>query len=442
MLKKIVVHPWLAPILALFWYLLLFPGRVHVDSESQLDLMSEGKSTSQWTAVWFRYLQIFTLNGRTVFIATFFCALLTFFTLRRVIQLICEDKSFRTMTLNLMYLTPLIGYSSITLNHDIVSTCGLLLSFISLFTTKDFSTKRIIFLIFYASLALTSFIGLIGVFTSLAIFILTNQKKNFKVKFTLASSLIFFILGGSIGVQRPPLSVVLLPMISDVKCIAQSKNGQISDRDWQVLIKIQSKESWTEKESCSSANSALNSDSKPNLLGRDFVETYIRILSQNSLHVIQAHLIRSSSAIPAPFLVPQNAPYSLDDDTLQLGIQKQNGLLLISRSKYGESGAPFIGALEPFVSITATAINFFSHIIGWGGLMFLIIMVAPTVKFVQKRKLLIVLSSMHLFLFLWSPVNDNRYLLTTNLFAWAVIANLLSQKFFRSNSSINNIYRS
>jgi hypothetical protein len=231
----------------------------------------------------------------------------------------------------------------------------------------------------------------------------------------------------------------LLPIIADVKCVAQSDNSVISEQDWAVLRKIQSEKSWREIESCSSANIALNQGFNNEAIGREFIGTYIRIAQQNSLKIVQAHILRSSSAIPAPFLIPQSSVYALGEGTTQLGTQLQNGLLITSRSIYGKTGIPVLRQGEPLVMLVATIVNFFSHIIGWGGLLVLVLILAPAAKRIERKKLLVVLLSMHSFLFLWSPVNDNRYLLTTNLVAWVLISQLIAKLVLRKGSPVQNI---
>ena len=47
----------------------LFPGRIYRDSASLIELMRAGQSSDQWSALYFRYLQILTVNGRFLFIA-------------------------------------------------------------------------------------------------------------------------------------------------------------------------------------------------------------------------------------------------------------------------------------------------------------------------------------------------------------------------------------
>ena len=432
-------NQYLAIILSATWYLILFPGRVHVDSEYQLGLMRAGETTSQWTGIWFRYLQVLTIDGRTIIPATFLCAVLTFLTLRKIVLIICHEKAVGYLTLNLLYLTPIIGYSSVTLNHDIVSSCGILLTFISLLVEEKRSKRRNVLIVFQISIALTSFIGLIGVVIIFAIFVIKHRKMHFSTSVTILLSILVVCSLNIIAIQRPPLSVVLLPIIADVKCIAQSDSSVISERDWVVLRKIQSEKSWREIESCSSANIALNQEFRNEAIGREFVEAYIRIAQQNSLKIAQAHILRSSSAIPAPFLIPQRPVYALDEGTSQLGKQQQNGLLLTSRSIHGQVGIPVIRQLEPVAMLVATIVNFFSHIIGWGGLLILLLVLTPAAKRIERKKLLVVLLSMHSFLFLWSPVNDNRYLLTTNLVAWVLIAQLISRLVLRKDSSIQNI---
>ena len=382
-----------------------------------------------------------TINGRTVIFATIFCAILTFFTLKKVISVLCEEETGRRLIVNFLYMTPLIGYLSVTLNHDILSSCGILLIFITLLVEKKWSGRKKIVLVFQISLALTSFIGLIGTLVILLIYSIRHRTRNFRTTMLSAFSIILFCSASFISIERPPLSVVLLPIISDVKCISQSDNSTISNQDWIVLKSIQSEASWREVESCSSANTALNEEFKNEAIDRDFIETYLRIATQNSLQIIQAHILRSSSAMPAPFLIPQSTTYDLAENTTQLGIQKQNGLLLTARSKYGETGLPIIRKVEPLAMFGASIVNFFSHIIGWGGLLILIVLLAPSSKRLERASLLTVLLSMHGFLFLWSPVNDNRYLLTTNLLAWVLIAQLIVQKFAREYSSIQDVER-
>jgi hypothetical protein len=439
MIKKVATNRYLAIVLSATWYLILFPGRVHVDSEYQLGLLRAGETTSQWTGIWFRYLQVLTINGRTIVLATFLCAVLTFFTVQKIVSIICREKTVGYLTLNLLYITPLIGYSSVTLNHDIVSSCGTLLTFITLFVEEKRSKKRIIFLVFQISLALTSFIGLIGIVVIFFIFLTKHRTRHASTSVTIFLSIILVCSLNIIAIQRPPLSVVLLPIIADVKCIAQSNNSVITERDWAVLRKIQNEKSWREIESCSSANIALNQEFKNEAIGQEFIEAYIRIAQQNSLKIVQAHILRSSSAIPAPFLIPQSPVYALSEGTSQLGMQQQNGLLLTSRSLHGDTGIPVIKQLEPVVMLVATFVNFFSHIIGWGGLMILVLFLAPAAKGIERKKLLVVLLSMHSFLFLWSPVNDNRYLLTTNLVAWILISQFISKSVLRKGSPVQNI---
>jgi hypothetical protein len=234
---------------------------------------------------------------------------------------------------------------------------------------------------------------------------------------------------------------MLLPLIADMKCVAQSKNSELSQKDWEVLRKIQPIEAWTKKDSCSSANTALAKGNNFNNHYKDFLTTYIGVAKNNSLQIMQAHILRSSSALPLPFLIPQQPPYDLSETTNDLGYQTQNGLIITSRSKFAQRGIPGIESLEILATTPATFLNFFSHTIGWGGLFLTLIPLFLRKKDFPVRKLMCVLLGTHAFLLLWSPVNDARYLLTTNLLGWILVTASVVNKLFRQEPSIQNVNR-
>jgi hypothetical protein len=196
----------------------------------------------------------------------------------------------------------------------------------------------------------------------------------------------FLILGvavlssaaGNIGIgdsiiKHPAMNILL----SDLRCVAQHPEAEISESDWAVLSSIAAKSLWQTPLTCSNPDAqiaSIQASEKELELNQEFIKVYARIATGNPAIVLQAHLQRSLGALPPPFFQgPENQvdrninnPVGLGTNTaLQLGPE------LLHPSIDEPSVANKIRLLKPLEAIAQIPtflINQASWFWGWGGL--------------------------------------------------------------------------
>jgi hypothetical protein len=110
-----------------FWFLSLFPGLAQTDAETQINLMRAGESSGQWTGSYFRLLQLFTLDGRVLWLASATGMITLSYSIYYFTQTFLRLRFTNNLVYLLFVLTPVFGFFSLTVNHEIPFVSGFLL---------------------------------------------------------------------------------------------------------------------------------------------------------------------------------------------------------------------------------------------------------------------------------------------------------------------------
>jgi hypothetical protein len=290
---------------ATFYAVALFPGRIYRDSTYLLELMRIGESSDQWTALYFRYLQITTFNGRYLFInAILGLATLTLSFLFFMNSLNISRRTLRIVT-SIMVASPFIGVFGMTVGHDTTTASGvLILTGILVRRQNNFNSQlnyRILFLgIFLCS---TSFLG----FTSLLGFAFAAwiQRKKKLSAVIILLTLVQIALGSLIlNVSQARENLTMTSLLGDIKCITQHPDAKISTQQWVLINKLAPESKWKSPTSCWIADNAyfalVNASKNP----KDTANLWINLALQNPQISMMAHIQRASVALPPIFFSP------------------------------------------------------------------------------------------------------------------------------------------
>ena len=216
----------------------------------------------------------------------------------------------------------------------------------------------------------------------------------------------------------------LLPMLGDLKCIAQDNDSEISAENWIFLESLGSRAKWESKTSCLYADDAIFAYWRAGELPvYDFVSNWAKICLSNPRICLMAHIQRSSQALPPPFFMGQpNATES--DYRVPVGENTKRSLQVFNEvvidapiaGKFKSQQIPFVSGLESIVLFSAFVLNQNSRIWGWGGLWFFLLF--TYILFNYRRALIVLLPMLTqlCLLFAASPLPDPRY-----VFGWILM---------------------
>ena len=364
--------------LTAFWYLSMFPGRLGYDYSLAIRMIQNGESTNWWTGIYFWFLRISTFYGQSIFLASLIGLISITYALWYFLASVVPNQKVLQKTFLISLCFPIIGVFGVTVSHDVFQSAGilLLLGLIWRIGKDDSHQTHYFFHFLLASvLLITTQTGIYTVGIAAFIALFTSLRNKAIVSFLIVFSL---SLLGNLGVgesiiKHPTLGIFL----TDLKCVAQHPEAEISPSDWLELEKIADKDRWLEPLTCSNPDAqiaTLGVAKKELGFSRDFLEAYLSVASKNPAIVMQAHLQRSLGALPPPFFQgPENQvdrniqnPVGLGTNTaLQLGPE----LLHPSIDEPSVSQKiTFLKPLEVIAQGMVFIVNQASWFWGWGGL--------------------------------------------------------------------------
>ncbi len=435
---------------SLFWYISLFPGRIGSDPIQAIILMRNGKSTDWWTSAYFWILRLTTFNGQTIWMASLLSLLVLYFSMIYFLYSLPESKKQIEKIAFLICLSPLFGNFAVNVNHDVFMTAGILLllgySFRFYFNLATKIDKIIPYLAIF--LLMNGKTGYFIIFGFLTFYILNKRYFLKTLSFLGTAFALFFI--SSFGITKTPIPMHFLPALADIKCVAQHPDANLSKVQWDYLVSISSLENWKKPITCSSMDIAIveiESDEIESLNAKEFIKKYISIAVQNPAIVIQAHLQRSSVALPPPFFQgPENQvdrninnPVGLNTNrALQLGPMVLHPSIDDENLKIHNST---LKILESIALLPSFLINQASWFWGWGGLWLWPIYFYLIIGLGQRSMKRIVgitypIIVTHIFLFAAGPIPAPRYVMATiligNVTTLLLFSNLISRTKQRS----------
>jgi len=430
---------------SLFWYVSLFPGRIGSDPVQAVQLMEKNQSTDWWSAFYFWFLRITTFDGKSIWLASLLSIIPIYFSLIYFLYSLPENKNRTAKIAFLICLSPLFGNFAVNINHGTFFTAGIFL--LIGFSLRNFFNKSKsidTYIPFIAILFLLNSKTGYFIIVSFLVYVVLHKKKLFlTIIYILFSILVFLIT--NVGVTKSPTPMHFFPFIADLKCVTQHPEARIAPSEWAYLTTIAQKEKWKEPISCSNMDVAIEDLRGPHLEQLDsgeFFKNYLSIALKNPAVIIQAHLQRSSMAMPPPFFQgPQNQvdrnidnPVGLNTNiALQVGPEVLHPSIDYTDFKVNSQ---FLKPLESIALFASFMINQASWFWGWGGLWLWPIFVYIVFR-IKERDFLKVINITypiivtHLLLFAIGPIPAPRYVMSTiligNILLLYLIANLLQK---------------
>ena len=368
----------LVVLLVSFWYLAMWPGRLGYDYALAIRMIKADQSTDWWTAFYFGFLEFSTFYGATIMLSSFIGLISLTFSLWFFLSSVVQDRKILKKTFLAILSTPLFGVFGVTVSHDVFQTAGIIL-FLGLLirVRKNLLSNRefILYYIFASVCLLTVKTGFISI--AILTFVLCFTKyRVFALRCSIPIILVALVAQIGIGpsiIKHPGANVLL----SDLKCVAQHPEADISEQEWVTLQEFASRKLWAEPVTCSNIDLQIKtlgiSESDVKLPNTFFMD-YLSIVFKNPLIVIQAHIQKSLGALPPPFFPgPQNQVDQNIDNPIGYGVNTalQKGPELLHPSIDEPSVATKVKFLLPLQAI-AQALTFLvnqaSWFWAWGGL--------------------------------------------------------------------------
>jgi hypothetical protein len=181
-----------------------------------------------------------------------------------------------------------------------------------------------------------------------------------------------------IGITQVPTYGLVMPIVGDLKCVAQLESSELSERDWNFLQSLAPMSEWKDPKTCSFIDYSIG-DMKSIKLGeiplsKELVINYLRITANNPAVVAMAHFQRASIALPPPFFFGPPNQVTRNPD-VPIGKGTNNALQSYPGVLHPSIDEPSVNTkitwLEPLEAIAQAEIfiiNQASWFWGWGGL--------------------------------------------------------------------------
>lgn len=406
------------------YFIALFPSRNHWDTVEILRLSRFGKTSDQWTALYFRFIELLSIGGRFAFVpAAFGLISLTLSVIFFVNSLPLSSRT-RNSTIILACLSPFVGFFGMTLTHEVQTTSGVLL-LSGILIRESFNTKISNKGIVTCVGVVFSVMTFVGILIAVSFFLANFNRKNplLPILASLCVAVLSIFSGQLLHVETVSSSTKMQAFLGDVKCIVQHPNSKISEDEWKLLDSFGDLNLWKLTSSCSATSSNVMFTTE-RLQGRElvFLKLWYKLITQNPQIALQARIQRAANALPPPFF--QSQPNFSSRNFLEpVGVGTSDDLQQWSPvfktsndDPYQESRFRLPSAIRLFeyvAVVPAFVINSQSWFWGWGGLwfvVFLVILVVGTpLRYSQIFRILIPQIVTILGLFLFSPVSDPRY---------------------------------
>ena len=361
------------------WYFALFPGRLGFDYSEAIKIMQSGESTDWWTASFWWFLRITSLNGTTIMLSSAFSLLILGYALVYFSESLVSFRRSNRKALVIFFCSPLYGGFGLNVSHDVFIAAGIILftgfHIRSSSNQNPKSTSDLMAILFGGLLLITTHYGPFIIVVNVA-FMLVKKYVRFGIALLGVSSVAFLV--SHVGVTQVPKYGLILPVIADIKCVAQHPDAEITTYEWEKLESLAPRAEWENPTNCSMVDDAFRI--MPSLilddvsLTTDLIKTYIGIAGRNSAVVAMAHIQRASIALPPPFFAgPQNQvnldpniPIGLGTNT---ALQSHAGVLHPSIDEPSVANKiSFLKVLEVPAQGLIFIINQASWFWGWGGL--------------------------------------------------------------------------
>lgn len=407
-----------------FYFISLFPSRNHWDTVETLRLSRNGQSLDQWTAIYFRYLELLSLGGKFAFFASLVGLIGLSYSTCFFIDSLPISKRGREIGTIIALATPFVGVFGMTLTHEVQTVTGsLILTGILLrrMQSNEYSSKAWFIFIAFIYCAMT-FVGVLII--SGYLISLMSRKNAMRYTILIVVIVVLNLFSSSIlRVAKVDSATNLQSVLGDMKCITQHPDAVISPSQWKQLESFGEISKWKESVTCSTTSvTVLFTAPQVSNRERELISLWANLVRQNPQIALQARIQRAAMALPPPFF--QSQPNFSSRNFLEpVGLGTQDDLQQWSPvfktsndDPYQKENYPapsFLKPLEYVALLFAFIINGQSWFWGWGGLWFLIftlVLITRTqFSYGSISRILLPHVLTIIGLFVGSPVSDPRY---------------------------------
>ena len=416
-------------VIIVFWYIAQFPGRLGFDNSEIIRMLQSGRSTDWWSAEFFWYMKIFSLNGRGIYVLSAIQTVLLTLYLIRFVRLVIAGKRTQDFVILATVASPIFGNMAVNVSHDtfiVIGVLSVVTDNVRFFrkVEQSFSEYKLTYLITFVGLLSLTFssLGKIILISQLLFIVLTRQKI---ARYLITVPLVGLISTTSyLNVEHFDKTHINQVLVFDLKCIAQHDKAEISENQWLLLESFAPREEWAIPVSCKLGDAQvgvmpnLNYENLPLL-----AKTYYQIVKQNPAIALQAHFQRASQALPPPFFYgPENQV--VRDPNIPIGLGSNNALQQGTELLHPSVDEPSVNIkfapFYPFEALAQTLIfivNQASWFWGWGGLWLYPIALQYILRGRLRRIFpeLFPIIVLHLSLVIIGPGPFGRYVLSTIL---------------------------
>ena len=405
----------------------LFPGRIYKDSATMFELMSEGRSTDQWNALYFWFLSLTSNRGQYPFIPALICAALLYVSVFLFIESLPILAQSKKRIFTIIVITPFVGVFGFTIGHDLTATSGILLLLRILFTMNNHKLQRreILLAALGVVLASTSNLGCAAVF-GFSLVMFYRNRKLIAICSILASAAITLAGPSLLSIERAKIDLSLASLVGDMKCIAQHPAAEISQNEWEALTALGPKARWLEPKSCAVADNAFFALQSASNSKSEVLRTWMSLIKNNPQIMLQSRIQRASNALPPIFF--RSPPNMFDTSYANpVGASAANDLQIapdlfktsvdLPTNQVGR--LPLQKIVETIVLVPTFFLNQRSDLWGWGGFWLTFAAFMLLIRFRKTSSHYLVnlapLIFVHLALILFSPSPSPRYVFASIL---------------------------
>jgi hypothetical protein len=398
-----------------FYFIALFPGRPSYDLVLITEMMKNGQSAATWSATYFRLMQLLTFNGRVLSVASATGLVIFYLCFHYLITALPFSNRIQLLTRRIIVALPIFGIFALTVNHDVFAVSGTFLLVGLLLKNSPTVKKDFLVLLIAGLLTSMSWLGIAAFFGYIFSILIKRKLKEA----TLSISLMLILVLGSLLILNvdPGPSNRWLPVVGDLKCVAQDPDSKITQAQWDSLILLAPKSEWIDPKPCVIADWAPDAAEKNiSVNPLTSIKLWGQLLLTNQKTVVEAHLQRASVAMPPLFSAPPPNSFSTDylrpiGEGVPANLFQFSEFLSTGRHTGQYESSPSI--FKPLEIMTLTIAHLFnrtSYFWGWGGLWLLLsYLIFP---FISKKRNLLALNPLlftHILMLLVSPGPISRY---------------------------------
>jgi hypothetical protein len=428
-----------------FYFVALFPGRPSYDLNLIADMMKNGESAATWSATYFRLMQLLTLNGTVLSVASATGLVVFYVSFHFLVSALPFSNRIQIITRRIVVALPIFAIFALTVNHDVFAVSGIFLLVGLLIKNEPLQKRHLFVLIFAGLLTSMSWLGVAAFLGFIFSVIIKRRYKELIISFAI---IIIFVPGSLLILNVDPgPSNRWLPVVGDLKCVAQDPDSRITLAQWDSLILLAPKDEWLDPSSCVIADFAPNAaEMNISIDPLNSIKLWAQLLVTNQKIIVEAHLQRASVALPPLFSAPPPNTFSTDylspiGQGVSATLFQFSEFLSTGRHTGQYESSPDL--LKPLETITLTVAHLFnrtSYFWGWGGLWLLLCYFL--FPFIFKKRTLFALNPLlftHILMLFASPGPVSRYVYASIITGIAISVGMLVAIFEKRNKLLGNM---